>query len=403
MVTVDSVRNLSNNIKFARLCNRDYDSEFEKGTGKIGTTLSVRKPPRYQAVQDIVANIQAEVDTVATITYANPWNVTVALNSIELGYSFEKMKERISVPAAIQIANKIDSAGLKQMVNNSFMYVGAPGTALTSSLTTNSAIGAILSAKVALDRNGAPMSGNRHLLVDPVFEATLAQSAAPLYNPQSTISEIWKSGKFMNYGGFEIYADQLVPTHTYGTYTGTITTQTSGTAQTGSTINIAGLTGTSGLNVGDIFTVAGVYGVNPQTQDTGTWLQPFTVTTAFSTSSSTQAVTVSPSIVASGAFQNVSQAIPNSASVTVIGASTVSSQLAYAFHKDAVLFTNTALPDPEPGSGAVGASFTEPETGLTISSTRFYNGILRQHFFRQDCMAAFAPLYPQLSSVIYTS
>ena len=407
MVTVDNVRNLSNNIVLARLANRDYDSEFERGTQKIGTTLSVRKPPRYRTVQDIVANIQAEVDTVATITYANPYNITVALNSVELGYSFEQFKKRISEPSTLNIANTIDQIGLNLVTNYAFMYAGAPGTALTSALPASapaSALLALQNAKVNLDRNLAPVDfGSRHCIVDPVMEATLNGSAATIFNPQTDIGDIWKSGKFTRYAGFEVYMNQQVPVHKYGTYTGTITTQTSGTAQTGSTINIAGLTGTSGLNVGDIFTVAGVNGVNAQTGQIQSWPQPFTVTAAFSTSSATQAVSVSPSVIASGAFQNVSQAIPNSANVTVVGASGVSSQLAFAFHRDAILFTNTALPDPEPGTGAIGASMTEPETGLTISSTRFYNGILRQHFFRSDVMAAWAPLYPQLSSVIYTT
>ena len=132
MVTVDNVRNLSNNIVLARLVNRDYDSEFERGTQKIGTTLSVRKPPRYRTVQDIVANIQAEVDTVATITYANPYNITVALNSVELGYSFEEFKKRISVPSTLNIANTIDQIGLNLVTNYAFMYAGAPGILLAS-------------------------------------------------------------------------------------------------------------------------------------------------------------------------------------------------------------------------------------------------------------------------------
>jgi hypothetical protein len=199
--------------------------------------------------------------------------------------------------------------------------------------------------------------------------------------------------------GFSVYMNQLVPSITSMTYGGTWTTQTSGTPQTGSTITIAGGTGLSTFLAGTVFTVAGVYMVNPQTQQTLSTLQPFVITSVVDATH----ITVSPSIVASGAFQNVSQALPNSTNLTFIAASNVASQTAMAFHRDAFVFSNTTLPNPEAGTGGIGFSFTEPDTNLSISSTRYYNGTLRQHYFRQDVMAAYTMLFPQLASVIYTS
>lgn len=399
MITNESARVLSNNIVLARLANRDYDSEFGVPGKKIGQTLSVRKPPRYKAVRDMVVNIQAETDTYTNITYTNPYQVAIDLDSAELLYSFDDFAGRIVKPAMVQLANLVDSDGLTVLANNTFMNVGTPGTAITTS-SALTARQAVLAAKTALDRNAAPIDDLRHFITDSSFNNVLADSASTIFNPQSEIGSIWKSGKFGEFGGFSCYMDQQTPAFTVGTFTGTITTQTTGTVQTGSVINLAGFTA-GGLNVGDTFTVAGVYGVNPQSYQTQSWLQPFTVTTAFTESGGVAAVSVTPAVVATGPFQNVSQAIPNSAAVTVLGASGTATQLALGFHRDAILFANSNLPLPTGGTEKA-YDAVDPETKLGVRVTQQWDIRTSQHIIRFDCMAAWAPLYNQLAAKVYT-
>ena len=47
MITNEALRILTNQLVFTRAVSRQYDDKFAIEGAKIGTTINLRKPPRY--------------------------------------------------------------------------------------------------------------------------------------------------------------------------------------------------------------------------------------------------------------------------------------------------------------------------------------------------------------------
>jgi hypothetical protein len=398
MITAESARVLGNNIVLGKCVNRDYDNDFAIKGAKIGQNLNVRKPARYSVRTGSVVNIEAQTETYAPLTFVDPYGVDLSFTSQELTFSLDDFSSRVVKPAVIAIANYVDSVGF-QLVDQTFNSIGTPGTAITAS-STLAARDAVLQAAARLYDNDAPVEdGQLHLINSSNFNAVLAGSNASLFNPSKEISDIYVKGMQGVFGGFNVYMDQLAPTHTVGTYTALGTTSAS--PQTGSTVNSTGWTsGGTTLNKGDLVTFAGVYAVNPQTKASYGWLQEFVITATISDTTGSIAIPVSPAIVASGPFQNVSTP-PNSSAVTVIGASTKASQQSIGFHKDAFMLANQELVLPMGVESAAYVRDTQTDIGLRVVSQ--YDIRTNQHITRFDTMVAWAVLYPQLCTRIFTS
>lgn len=398
MITAESARVLSNNLVLAKCVNRDFDDEFAIKGAKIGQSLNVRKPARYTTRTGSVVDIQAHTETYAPLTFTDPMGVDLAFTSQELTFSLDDFAKRVIKPAVVAIANKVDATGFG-LVNSTYNYVGAPGTALDST----TARAAVLSAASRLYQNNAPVDdGDLHFISDSNFNAVLSGSNAALFNPQREISDIYVKGMQGDFGGFKHYMDQLVPTHKVGVYGGSPVTN-SATPQTGSSLLTTGWTATTtALNVGDIFTIADVYAVNPQTKQVYTYLQPFTVTaTSVTAGDTTSTVSITPAIVASGPFQNVSNAAANNKALVVIGAQNVVSQQAIGFHRDAFMLANQELVLPR---GVEDASYVrDDETKIGIRAVSQYDIRTNQHITRLDTMTAWAVLYPQLCTRVFTN
>src|SRR5579862_9219171 len=63
LITREALRVLENNLTFTKLVNRQYDDRFGVEGAKIGTTLNVRKPPRYLGRVGQAINIENSVET----------------------------------------------------------------------------------------------------------------------------------------------------------------------------------------------------------------------------------------------------------------------------------------------------------------------------------------------------
>jgi hypothetical protein len=97
----------------------------------------------------------------------------------------------------------------------------------------------------------------RKVVLAPRSDAKVQQALRGLFNPVDTISRQYNTGMMYEALGFRFFEDQSVVNHT----TGTLTTATvNGANQTGGTLTVNALGGT--IIAGDIFTIAGVNGVN---------------------------------------------------------------------------------------------------------------------------------------------
>jgi hypothetical protein len=171
----------------------------------------------------------------------------------------------------------------------------------------------------------------------------------------------------------EINMSQSIKQHTNGDW-GTSITVGSTVSTQGSTSLAISFTGSSKTwNVGDVFTVAGVYAVNPQTRESTGSLQQFVVTAAAS-GSSTATLSVSPAMYTSDQALATINAFPQSgAVVTMLGSATGSYPQNLVYHKDAITFATADLLLPQ---------------GVDMASRQVHNGIsmrvVRQYDINND-------------------
>ncbi len=393
MITKESLRVLTGSLKFATNVNNGYDNEFGIKGAKIGQTVNIRKPARYTGRTGPVINVESQTETYVPLTLDQQYGVDLSFTSAEQTLSLDMYSDRVIKPAMANIANRIDGYGfnyLKQCYNQ----VGTPGSAVT-------ALSTYLAAGVKLDNTLTPRDGLRVLVADPGTQATATGLGVNLFNPQPEISAQYRTGQLTDALGFRWFMDQNAPTHTNGAYGGT--PAVNGTNQSGSTLVTNGwASGASTMTAGTVFTIAGVYAVNPQTKATLGALQQFVVTSTVSDTAGAMSLSVSPSIVGPGsAFQNVSKLPTTGDLLTVAGATGVTTQLSGAFHRDAFVMGVADL--DVPGGTDMAYRASDPQTGLSVRVIRDYNVVTDQWITRFDILFGFNTLYEQLSCRIATS
>jgi hypothetical protein len=133
---------------------------------------------------------------------------------------------------------------------------------------------------------------------------------------------------------------------------------------TGTTTSMFGGTPAETIAVGEVFTVAGVFNINPQSRQSTGVLKNFVVTASTTPTSSTWTINFSPAIVTSGPYQNVSGPMSTASGITWL-TGTTTAQIAgaqnVAFSRDA--FGLVMVPLEIPG----GVDFAARETYRNIS------------------------------------
>jgi hypothetical protein len=293
------------------------------------------------------------------------------------------------------IANKIDFDGL-QLYKDIYNLVGTPGTTPSSNLT-------YLTAGVKLDNEAAPRDGERNICMNPIADATIVNANLGLFNPQGKISSQYEKGMMVKgVLGFDWYMDQNIGVQTIGTYVANVAggaVTVNGAVSTGSTIILAGWTAGDQLKEGDIVTFAGVFAVNPQNRQTTGQLRQF-VLTADATAGGAGAMTisVSPAVVFSDQYQNVTSttgSIANGAVVSVYGASGVSTPQNLAFHTDAFAFATTDL--IMPGGVDMGRRITSEKLGMSMRLVRQYDINNDRFPCRIDILGGWKTIRPELA------
>ncbi|CAM6005677.1 unnamed protein product [Sphagnum balticum] len=386
-ITNEALFVLFNELTFTRHINRQYDKEFGIAGDKIGKTINVRKPPRYLGRRTEALSVENSVESYVPLTLTTPYGVDVSFSNIDLTTSVDMFSERFIKPAMVALANNIDFDGIAQ-VQNVYQAVGTPGT-------TPSTSNIYLNAAAVLDYASAPRT-DRFICLNPTANATIIPALQGLFNPTAKISDQYEKG-LMGKGalGFDWYMDQNVVAHTTGTYGGTPVVN--GAGQTGASLVTNGWTATTTvLNAGDIFTIAGVYSVNPLNRTSTGQLQNFVVTANTVTDGSgNSTIAISPSIITSGQFQTVTASPANSATITVLGSSAGSFVNNVAFHKDAFAFACCDLMLPRGVHEAARAS--DEQTGISIRMVTAYD--INTNFMptRLDVFGGWVTLRPELA------
>jgi hypothetical protein len=369
MITRKALQVLENNLVITRNVNRQYDDSFAVSGAKIGSTLRIRLPDRALVTDGAALGVQDDNEQWTTLTVDSQKHIGVNFTSAEMAMSLDDFGDRVLKPRMSQLAASID-ADVANVYNRVYNLVGTAGT-------TPATAAVLLAAQQKLNESAAPM-GDRYATVDPAANAGLVNGLSGFFNPGDTISKQFKSGMMGTgvLGYNEINMSQSIRKFTTGSRTGAHTVTTTVSTQGQATINITG-TGTQVINAGDVFTIAGVNMVNPQTRESTGSLQQFVcLATNTASGGAYTSVSISPAIYTSASALATVDAFPqSSAVVTFVGtASTVYPQN-LVYHKNAIAFASADLLLPQ---------------GVDMASRAVYNGIslrvVRQYDINNDRM-----------------
>ena len=390
MITRKSLEILENNLVLTRNVNRQYDDSFAVEGAKIGSTLRIRLPDRALVTDGAALQVQDDNEQYTTLTVANQKHIGVNFTSAELTMQLDDFAERVLKPRISQLASSID-ADVANAYKGIYSSVGTPGTTPATSLV-------LLQAQQKLNENAATMMP-RYATVNPAANAGLVEGMKGLFNPTDTISKQFKNGMMGTgvLGYDEINMSQSIKTHTTGdwgtTITVTSTISTQGTASVG-----LSFTGSSKTwKQGDVFTIAGVYAVNPQTRETTGSLQQFVVT-ADSTGSSTATVTVSPAIYTpTNALATVDSFPVSGAVVTMLGSASSQYAQNLVYHRDAITFATADLLLPN----GVDMASRAVHNGISLRVVRQYDINNDRMPCRIDVLYGYSAIRPQMAARIW--
>jgi hypothetical protein len=221
-----------------------------------------------------------------------------------------------------------------------------------------------------------------------------------LFNPTDTISKQFKNG-MMGTGvlGFdEINMSQSIKQHTTGNFPLSPIVSSSATFAEGqSTLAITFTSGTKTVKQGDVFTIANVYAVNPQTRESTGSLQQFVVTAA-ATGSSTATLSISPALYTSdNALATVDSFPQASAVVTMLGSSATQYPQNLVYHKDAITFATADLLLPQ----GVDMAARAVHNGISLRVVRQYDINNDRLPCRIDVLYGFSTIRPQMACRVW--
>lgn len=384
---------LENMLGFARNVNRNYESEFGSNMSRgyaPGTTINIKKPPRYTWRAGKVATPQATVQSTIPLTLSQGGTELFA-SSAERTLSLTQLDD-ILMAAMAPIANEIDRQGLALARFATYNLVNPTGALPT---TQALALGVITDAQTKLDLNAAPRDRRRYLVTNPQMNGALVQGTAGLFNNQGTIGRQNDTGLTQDAWGLNYAMDQNVDVHTNGAATAT---NINGAGQTGSAITVVAVAGGT-LTAGTVITLPGVFGVNPQSRVSTGVLQDFVVTADALAGATT--ININPPIVTSGAFQNVTASPTTAAPYVIRGAASTSYATNVAYHKDAFTLAMVPMWTPPGGKGVIDVA-QETYNGFTIKVTEAYDVKNDDSIMRMDVLFGWAATYPELATKIYS-
>ena len=384
MITRKALEILENSLVLTRTVNRQYDDSFAVEGAKIGSTLRIRLPDRALVTDGAALQVQDDNEQYTTLTVSSQKHIGVNFTTAELTMQLDDFAERVLKPRISQLASSIDAD-----VANSFKYignsVGTPGTTPATSLV-------LLQAQQKLNENAAVMQP-RYATVNPAANAALIEGMKGLFNPVSAISKQFKNGMFGEgiLGYDELNMSQSIKQFTTGSRTGTIQVNATVTAEGSTTVVLKGLSTTT-IKAGDVFTIAGVYAVNPQTRESTGSLYQF-VALADVTASTTATVTVPAMYSASQALATVDALPVSGAAVTFLGAASTQYPQNLIYHRDAISFATADLLLPQ----GVDMASRQVHNGISLRVVRQYDINNDRLPCRIDVLYGYSVIRPQMA------
>lgn len=381
-VTREALRILHQKLNFVGNITRDYDDSFAKTGAKIGDSLKIRLPNQYVVRSGATLSTQDTVEQSVTLQTSTRRGVDLNFTSTDLALSLDDFSTRILDPAMSVLASNIESLVLSSVYKDIYQSIWNGGSAATYNKA--------LDARVKLQNALAP-ANNRTMLLDPAAMADVIKDTKTLFQDDASIAKQYREGMIGRAAGFDWGENTMMPSHTRGAGDANYVVNTS-TGITSGTATITVATGTGTIQAGDVFTIAGVFEVHPETKVSTGRLQQFVCTADYAGGGG--AVSVAPTPITSGALQNVSIVGAGAGKAVVIfGTASTAVQTGLAFQKGAFAFATADLPIPD------GVDFAAREVydGISMRIVRDYDITNDQFPCRLDVHFGYKTLRPQLA------
>lgn len=376
---------LENTCVMGNLVYRGYEDEFSKKVNgyEVGETISIKRPTDFTVRDGRVADMQDVTEGKFTLSVDKFKGVDFKFTSEELTLQIGDLTERVIKPAMVQLGNQIDR-DVHALYKDVWNWVGTPGSTVDS-------FADFAKAPERLDLGAVPMDG-RYAVLSPTDEYGMLGSQTALY--MSDVAKgAYREANLGRIANVDTYSSQNVQTHTGGTrdntapmVKGTQSTTWAASKDTGTmTLDTDGWDTAATISQGDVFTIDGVYAVNPVTKATLPHKQQFVVKssiTAHVTTTSSTTLTISPPIITSGAFQTVSAAALNDATITIMGTASTGYSQNMVFRKNAFALVMVPLVKP-PGAMDVGRRSYK---GFQVRVIPYYDGSNDVSNWRLDCL-----------------
>lgn len=396
IIAKEILRLLKNNLVYGKIASKRYQEEY----ADVGATINIQLPARTKSASGRVLTVQPMVKRTVPLTINKQRNVGVQWTIQDKTLSIGDFSEQFLKSAVAQLANYVD-LDIGQTVRDAGFYSsGTPGTAINEN--------SLIDAKAISILTGMPDDGMLSTVLDPRDGAAITKSIKTLYQPEMVKKAVTK-GWIGPIADISVYESANAPTHLVGPLGGT--PLVNGATQSGSSLITDGWTAAAAprLTKGDVFTIAGVYSINPQSYESTGRLMQFVVTANVSSDAAGNAtIPISPAInsgaqttvdaygnnVSTKAYQNVDALPADNAAITVLGTAATRYRYAPIFHRDAIAFAAPPLRKPE--TAVVAETMTDPDTGISIAMTGGYDVTNHQEVYRLDIIWGVAAVYPEL-------
>jgi hypothetical protein len=375
---------LENELVMAKQVYRGYEDEFDKSVNgyTVGDTITIRKPTDFTVRNTITASPQDVSEAKLTLTINQVAGVDFKFTSQQLTLNIKELAERVMKPALVQIANQIDLS-VMSLYKDIPQWVGTPGTAIQS-------FAGFSKGAQNMDERSVPQ-GMRTAVLAPADYWAMAGSQTALFN-NGINGQSYRKGRIGEVGGIDTYMSQNAPTFTVGPMGGTPAVNGANqnttydlTGTNTQTLITNGWTAAAAARVvvGDVFTLAGVFDVNPVTKATLPFLKQFVVkANGSSDGSGNLTLTISPQIVTTGAFQTVSVVPANGALLTFVGTANTNYRNSLFFDKNAFALCMVPMVVPP---GSVDCS-RQSKNGISVRVIPYYDGTNDVSNWRLDCI-----------------
>jgi hypothetical protein len=378
-VTREALRVLHQKLNFVGSITRDYDDSFAQSGAKVGDTVKVRLPNQFVIRRGKTLTAQDTTETTTDLKITNQTGVDLNFTSQDLTLNLDDFSKRILEPAMATLAANIEGDALVMYkdVANSIWNGGAAAT-----------YNQFIDARVMLQRFLTP-AGDRTALLNSTDMGDLVKDTKTLFADQKSIAEQYREGVMGRAAGYEFAENTILGSFAKSAAAGYLV---NGASQTGASLIVD--TGTTAPVAGEVFTIAGVFQLHPETKQSTGVLQQFVV----GSGATTTLWPISPAIVTdtTKGTANVT-AMADNAAVTIAGTASATSGVSLAYQKGAFAFATADLLMPK----GVDFSARENFDGISIRIVRQYDINNDAFPCRLDVLYGWKTLRAQLAARIH--